>query len=342
MINNQLSSTGVQILLDLQLQEWAQAKDNYAALDRIEVKEVLLNGFPIKVQFNPARIVSSAAKVDAKSIRERKCFLCGANRPPVQKGIEYIGKAGVYEILVNPFPIFPKHLTIPDKKHVNQTIGEAENVPGRYEDMLDLAAVIDDYVLFYNGPKCGASAPDHMHFQAGNKGFLPVEMNFKSLERELLYKEEGVEVSSLESYMRGALLIEASCKEKAVEQFNRIYSKVAVKEGEWEPMLNLLTWSVKEDAGVASAKWITLLFIREKHRSSHYFAQGDANILLSPASVDLGGVFITPLEKDFRKIGVKEIGEILDEIAVSGEVMDMIKNSLRVQPAVSVGIMSEK
>lgn len=338
-MSEQLSNKSVQALLDSQLGEWTQAKDNYTALGGVEAKEVSLNGFSLKVQFNPARIVSSAAKVDAKSIQERKCFLCDANRPAVQRGIEYRGKAGVYQVLVNPFPIFPKHLTIPDEKHVNQTIGEAENIPGRYEDMLDLATVIDDYVLFYNGPKCGASAPDHMHFQAGNKGFLPVEVNFEHLVKELLYKEDGVEVSSVEDYMRGALLIEASDKSKALEQFNRIYSKIAVKEGEWEPMLNLLTWSIKGTSG--EVRWITFVFIREKHRPSHYFAEGDANILLSPASVDLGGVFITPLEKDYRKIGEKEILEILDEISVSRETMDMIKNSLRPQPDVSVGIMHE-
>lgn len=335
-----LSNAGVQALINSQLNEWEQAKNNYAALSGVEVKEFLLNSFPIKVQFNSARIVSSAAKVDVKSIKERKCFLCWANRPANQKGIEYEGNAGIYDILVNPFPIFPKHLTIPDRKHINQTIGEEEGIKGRYEDMLDLAAIIDDYILFYNGPKCGASAPDHMHFQAGNKGFLPIETNFKDLAKEQLYKTEEVEISAVDSYIRGAILIESVNKVKAIEQFNRVYSKIAIKEGECEPLLNLIVWSEKGTCG--EVKWNTFIFIREKHRPSHYFAQGDENILLSPASVDLGGVFITPLEKDFRKIGIKEIREILDEISVSSETMDIIKNSIRNQPSVSVGIMTEK
>lgn len=336
----QLSNAGVQALLDSQLNAWEQAKNNYSALEGVTVKEVLLNGFPVKVQFNPARIISSAAKVDAKSIRERKCFLCAENRPQMQRGIEYKGKAGEYEVLINPFPIFPKHLTIPCKKHLNQTIGEAENVPGRLEDMLDLAAVLDEYVLFYNGPKCGASAPDHMHFQAGNKGFLPVETHRDKLPATPVFEGNGVRVLSLEKYMRGALLLEAVDKAAAIETFNKIYAAVPVKAGEWEPMLNVLCWSEKP-AG-EERKWYTVIFIRDKHRPSYYFAEGDANILLSPASVDLGGVFITPLEKDYMKLGSKEIEEILDEIFVSGERMDMIRNSLREQPQVSIGILHEK
>lgn len=336
----QLSNAGVQALLDAQLGEWEQAKNNYSALEGVTVKEVLLNGFPVKVQFNPARIVSSAAKVDAKSIRERKCFLCAENRPAVQRGIAYKGKAGEYEVLINPFPIFPKHLTIPDKKHLNQTIWAGENVSGRMEDMLDLAAILDEYVLFYNGPKCGASAPDHMHFQAGNKGFLPVETHRDRLPATPVFEGAGVRVLSLEKYMRGALLLEATDKAGAIEIFNKIYAAVPVKAGEWEPMLNVLCWSEKPAGG--ERKWYTVVFIRDKHRPSHYFAEGDANILLSPASVDLGGVFITPLEKDFIKLGSKEIAEMMDEIFVSGERMDMIRNLLREQPQVSVGIQHEK
>ena len=175
-----LNNIKVRQLLDAQLTNWEQARNNYNALANVEVKEVEINGFPVKIQFNPGRIQSSAAKVDAKSIQERKCFLCAANSPAVQEGIDYSGVAGEYEILINPFPIFPKHLTIPDKKHVNQTIGD-NNLKGRFEDMLDLSKILDEYVLFYNGPKCGASAPDHIHFQAGNKGFLPLEDNYSAL-----------------------------------------------------------------------------------------------------------------------------------------------------------------
>ncbi len=334
--NNGLTNKAVYDLIDRQLAVWQQAKDNFAALANVGVKEITVGGFPVKVQFNPARIVSSAAKVDPKTIKERKCFLCGANRPEIQEGLPFAGKKAEYAVLINPFPIFPKHLTVPDVNHVNQTIeGEWE----RFEDMLSLAETLDEFLFFYNGPKCGASAPDHMHFQGGNKGFLPVEYNYNALEKTLIVDADGAKVYSVENYMRGIMAIEATDKSAAVAQFRKIYNTLEVKEGEWEPMLNLLAWTVKEEDAV---KYIALVYLREKHRPSHYFAEGDANILLSPASVDMGGVFITPLEKDFNKITEKELTEIVDELQISSETFGMVKNALREQPTVSVGIMSEK
>ena len=334
--NNIITNQAVYDLINRQLAVWQQASDNFAALANVGVKEITVGGFPVKVQFNPARIVSSAAKVDPKTIKERKCFLCGANRPEIQEGLPFIGKKAEYTVLINPFPIFPKHLTVPDVNHVNQTIeGEWE----RFEDMLSLAETLDDFLFFYNGPKCGASAPDHMHFQGGNKGFLPVEYNYNALEKTLLVNAEGVKVFSVENYMRGMMAIEATDKSAAVAQFRKLYNTLEVKEGEWEPMLNLLAWTVKEGDAV---KYVALVYLREKHRPSHYFAEGDANILLSPASVDMGGVFITPLEKDFNKITGKELTEIVDELQISSEAFGMVKNALREQPTVSVGIMSEK
>lgn len=333
--NNELTNQAVYDLINRQLAVWQQASDNFKALANVGVKEVIVGGFPVMVQFNPARIVSSAAKVDPKTIKERKCFLCGANRPEIQEGLPFAGKNMEYTVLINPFPIFPKHLTVPDVTHVNQTIeGEYE----RYEDMLSLSETLDDFLFFYNGPKCGASAPDHMHFQGGNKGFLPVEYNYDALEKTLLVDAEGVKVYAVENYMRGIIAIEATDKLAAVAQFRKLYSCLEVKEGEWEPMLNLLSWAVKENG---ATKYVSLVYLREKHRPSHYFAEGDANILLSPASVDMGGVFITPLEKDFVKISQKELTEIVDELQISNEMFGMIKNALREQPTVSVGIMSD-
>lgn len=334
--NNGLTNQAVYDLFNRQLAVWQQASDNFSALANVGVKEVTVGGFPVKVQFNPARIVSSAAKVDPKTIKERKCFLCGANRPAIQEGLPFVGKKMEYSVLINPFPIFPKHLTVPDVTHVNQTIeGEYE----RFEDMLTLAETLDDFLFFYNGPKCGASAPDHMHFQGGNKGFLPVEYNYDALEKTLIVEAEGVKVFAVENYMRGIMAIEATDKLAAVAQFRKLYSLLEVKEGEWEPMLNLLSWAVKENG---ATKYVSLVYLREKHRPSHYFAEGDANILLSPASVDMGGVFITPLEKDFNKISEKELTEIVDELQISNEMFGMVKNALRKQPTVSVGIMSDE
>jgi len=261
-----------------QLNEWELAKNNYQALNRVKVKTLVVNGKEYKVQFNPARIVSSAAKVDAQSIQERKCFLCAENRPPEQNGIPFKGR---YTVLVNPYPIFPRHLTIPAIEHTPQRIAS------RFGDMLDLAQQLDDYVIFYNGPKCGASAPDHFHFQAGNKGFLPIEKNRN---------------------IHNVIIIESDNKEEAVNHFKKIYASLPLVPDDAEPMMNILVW-------YEAAKWIVCIFPRKKHRPSCYSATGEANLLISPAAVDLGGVFITPLEKDFEKITAENISEILYEIS---------------------------
>lgn len=260
-----------------QLNDWELAKNNYKALEQVKIKTLDVNGHPYKVQYNPARIVSSAAKVDSQSIRERKCFLCSNHRPPEQKGIPFKEQ---YTILINPYPIFPRHLTIPASEHTPQLIAS------RFGDMLDLAQQLADYVVFYNGPKCGASAPDHFHFQAGNKGFLPIEN---------------------ERNWGNAIRIESENKQEMLDRFQQNYEALPLQPDDAEPMLNILTW-------FGNGKWTTYLFPRKKHRPACYSAKGGANLLISPAAVDMGGVFITPLEKDFEKITAEDIAGILDEV----------------------------
>lgn len=291
----------IQTLLDEQLASWEMARTNYDALKQVRVKELEVNGCQYKVQFNPARIVSSSAKVDSKSIQERKCFLCPANLPPMQQGIPFNGH---YQILVNPFPIFPKHLTVPELEHVDQRILM------RFGDMLDLAKCADDYVVFYNGPKCGASAPDHAHFQAGNKGFLTIETEWQRKKDEKIAELSGGTLWALDDYPRATLVIEATDKIDAMTLFGIVFGAMELKPGEEEPMMNVLTW-------VEGDKWIVCIFPRDKHRPSCYAAEGDDNILISPASVDMGGVFITPLEKDFEKITADDIAGILSEVCMN-------------------------
>ena len=286
-----------------QLSEWSLARQNYEALSKVRTKEFSFGDFSIRVQFNPARIVSSAAKVDAKSIQERKCFLCPSNLPPEQRGLPICGN---YQILVNPFPIFPVHLTIPDIEHIEQLIFD------RYEDMLDIAAELNDFVIFYNGPKCGASAPDHIHFQAGNKGFLPIENDIKNISRKQIYSDNKISVYIPENYLRNMFIIESNVKDAIADIFKKIYSSLEIKENENEPMLNILTWR-------ENRKWISCIVPRKTHRPECFFAEGDSNILISPASVDMGGVFITPLEKDFEKITADDIKKILEEVCWGSE-----------------------
>ena len=305
----------IEHLLTDQLATWELARNNYAALGRVKVKELNVNGIRYNVQFNPARIISSAAKVDAQSIQERKCFLCPANRPVLQKGIPFKDN---YQILVNPFPIFPKHLTIPTSEHVEQRIKE------RFGDMLDLAAVAGEYIVFYNGPRCGASAPDHAHFQAGNKGFLPIEQEWKNKKAGEIIAHKTASLSYLDDAPRATLIIEAENREDVIALFNVIYSAMELKPGEDEPMMNILAWT-------ENSRWTVCIFPRAKHRPACYAATGDANILISPASVDMGGVFITPQEKDFEKLTAADVASILEEVCLAKEEFRQLRQRIKEQ-----------
>ena len=277
------------------------------------LKELNVNGILYKVQFNPARIVSSGAKVDAKSILERKCFLCPANLPPVQKGIPF---GGHYNILVNPFPIFPRHLTVPELAHTPQRIAT------RFTDMLELAEALTDYTIFYNGPKCGASAPDHAHFQAGNKGFMPIEKDWRGQTAGKIADYRKAALWYLDDAPRATLVIESTSKEDAADLFDIIYRSLDVKPEEDEPMMNVLVLYEAD-------RWVVFVFPREKHRPACYTAEGEANLLSSPASVDLGGVFITPVEKDFLKITAEDVAQILSEVCLSATDFHKVRQRIR-------------
>ncbi|MDE7153462.1 MAG: DUF4922 domain-containing protein [Muribaculaceae bacterium] len=298
-----------------QLDEWEQARNNFAALAGVKVKELDVDGMPVKVQFNPARIVSSSAKVDAKSLKERKCFLCAANRPAVQRGLEW---GGHYTILINPFPIFPRHFTIPDNGHVDQLID------GRIADMVSLAADMKGYTVFYNGPKCGASAPDHMHFQAGNSDFLTIDAALEKADLQpLLVDGDGEAVLSVvQGLPLNMFVIDTTDADAAQRLFNKLYAAMPVPEGEKEPMMNLLCYVTEEDEA------LLVIIPRRAHRPSFYGTEGDDCMLLSPASVDMGGVFITPLEKDFNKLDADLIRRVYDELCLTDEQVEEIIDKL--------------
>jgi ATP adenylyltransferase/5',5'''-P-1,P-4-tetraphosphate phosphorylase II len=295
-----------------QLGEWPMAESNYAALAEVRTKDLAFEGFEIKVQFNPKRIVSSAAKVDTKSIEARPCFLCAENRPQEQRGSPFNHK---YEVLINPFPIFPKHLTIPLGEHTDQLIA------GRFVDMLDLAQALPDFVVFYNGPKCGASAPDHFHFQAGSKGFMPIEKDFHTPGlANLIRNKFGLQVFGWKGYLRGIVSFQSGNKQLIEQNFNQIYQNLSrLQPQEKEPMLNILAY-------VEEGKFIVHVFPRVLHRPKQYFESGSEQILLSPASVDMGGVFITPREEDFDKISQVDVADILGQVSLTeSKIPDLIK-----------------
>lgn len=303
-------SSQIKNLLDSQIVDWELAKNNYKGLESVKVKEFSFDGFSIKVQFNPSRIISTSAKVDAKSIQERKCFLCKENLPKVQTGIDYKNE---YIILVNPFPIFPEHFTIPKVDHKPQRIKE------NFEDILDLSKDLQDrYAVFYNGPKCGASAPDHMHFQAGIKNFMPVDYEFESIQKITLSNSDNLRISYTENYLRNFISLESPDKYQITNAFNKVYDSIEqVEAKDDEPMMNVV-------ASYQNDEWRIIVFPREKHRPSHYFEEGEKQILLSPASVDLGGVCITPREDDFNRITKRDIKDILTQVGVGKEKFDKI------------------
>lgn len=300
-------STQAKQLIREQRVEWDLAGKNYEGLKKTKVKSFTFDNFSTDIQFNPERIISSSAKVDHQSIEKRPCFLCQKNLPPQQRGIGFDNE---YNVLVNPFPIFPEHLTIPNFAHTNQRI------IGNFGSMLDLTAGLNDFTLFYNGPKCGASAPDHLHFQAGIKGFLPIEKEFKEGKCCQKIKQTGeVSISTWLDYLRGIITLQSKSKNSLVESFNRIYSKLEVMNvGEEEPMLNILST-------YENGEWIVHIFPRILHRPKQYFESGEKQILLSPASVDMGGVLIIPREEDFIKITKEDVSDIFRQVCMDSDII---------------------
>ncbi len=287
-------------LLQRQLSLWKTARDNYRALSEVRTRELWVGEVPYRIQHNPVRIVSSGAKVDDASIARRPCFLCSSHRPVGQLNIPLLGH---YELLVNPFPIFPRHFTIVEKEHLPQRIAS------RFGDLLALARLLNGYTLFYNGPRCGASAPDHAHFQAGSRGFLPIEGIWRAwIDHEIARTADAV-LYRLNDAPRTTLVIESSSVESACRLFRRICRALPIPAGEEEPRMNVLAL-YKEN------HWETFVFPRSKHRPSCFDADGDTRLLCSPASVDLGGVFILPREEDFLKITEDDVRQILCEVCL--------------------------
>ena len=308
-----ISEQARQLIRDQQ-EEWELAGKNYAGLKNVKIRKLAYDGFDMVVQFNPERIRSSAAKVDAKSIEARPCFLCQQNLPREQRGISVLEK---YHILTNPFPIFPEHLTIPHSDHIDQLIED------KFEDMLDLAKLLEDFTVFYNGPKCGASAPDHFHFQAGIKRFMPIERDYK---KGLFFHDSkhinGLEVIRWSEYLRTILTFSGREKEKISEAFSKLYLKLqALQPEEAEPMLNILT-------SYEASRWTVHIFPRKLHRPWQYFEEGEKQIVLSPASVDMGGILITPREEDYHKISMSDAQDIFNQVCLEESVFTTLTKTI--------------
>ncbi len=320
-----------------QLSRWPLACSNFRELKNVEFREAFVGGLKVKLQFNPARIISSAAKLDEKSIAERKCFLCMDNRPVEQFFLRFDGRKNKkYHILVNPYPIFPDHLVIAMAKHVPQSIA------GRFVDMLDLSRKYPSNIIFYNGPYSGASAPDHHHFQAAPTGLLPLENdvnkeldnleNSKSL--EYLTSVREAQLFHYKKFTRGVFVLKAETAKSIAKLLYRLLDCSDTLEGETEPRFNLFTW-------YHEGEHRAIVVFRTTHRSSHYYSEGDDHLTMSPGCADMAGYFIVPVEKEFRSITDELLSEMVAEVSLDENAEIKIINRLtRTQPTIEVGIMS--
>lgn len=304
-------------LFEDQLKNWKLASDGYNSLASAQVKHFEFDNFTIDAHFNPGRFISSSAKVDTKSIEARPCFLCINNLPAEQKAAKIING---YLLLVNPFPIFSIHFTIPSVNHVPQAI-ESE-----IGNMLIISSMLGkDYSVFYNGPRCGASAPDHLHFQAGNSGFMKIDNEYKNISKrygKIIFKDAEVITNAVTGCLRNFISLESNNISRLTDEFKKIFNVLNKEQSDEEPMMNIIC--------SYNNSWRMLIFPRSKHRPSYFLEEGENKILISPAAVDLGGVLIFPREEDFNKITKELIIDIFKQVTISDDefkyLLDKLKN----------------
>lgn len=338
-----MEDSSISRFFNRQLEVWTDARHRFRDLKHVETRQF---SDQLKLQWNPARIVSTGAKIDEKTLGERPCFLCDKNRPKEQMSKQIDEK---FHLLVNPFPILPVHFTIPARKHQPQLIYK------NYGEMHRFISLHSDLMVFYNGPKCGASAPDHLHFQAGTNGILPLQTNWQRLSRNLtdiISLNDEEKISVVRDFIVPAFVIISKSAESDEALFRRLYKAMPQRGDETEPMMNIISWRKGEE-------FISVVIPREKHRPEAYFAEGDAQFVVSPGALDMSGLIITPREEDFRKLTEEKALSLLQECGVSEEKMNAIIAKLKAskdaedaaeasstlynkgkQPDVTVGIVS--
>ena len=309
-----MTDSPLQRFFNRQLEKWEAARQRYQDLRTVQTRELAVGASSIQVQWNPARIVSTGAKMDKKTIAERPCFLCEQNRPKeqVKKVVD-----NQYELLVNPFPILPQHFTIPNVKHQPQRILDS------YDEIHKLLEEYPEMMVFYNGPLCGASAPDHAHFQAGTSGILPLQKSWKRLSGNLtkiVSLNDNEDLSLIEDYPCTALLIRSRSQYGDEQLFRRLYE--ALPAGDPEPMMNIVAWRRDEE-------FYSVVFPRTKHRPDCYYKEGDEQYIISPGALDMAGFFITPRQEDYERITPEIALGILDEITLKGEALQQVLDHLK-------------
>ncbi|MCX8109882.1 MAG: DUF4922 domain-containing protein [Syntrophorhabdaceae bacterium] len=297
-------------LLSQQIMTWPKLRESYELLNKTKIKTIVCNGFTIKIQHNPGRSTSTLADTRPEAIGNRPCFLCLNNLPEKQKGILYRD----YLILCNPAPVFYHHLTINSINHTPQEIEmNIGHLMGLSKDLGD------SWIVLYNGPKCGASAPDHLHFQAIPRGNTPIE-------KELTYNKKSVKFSNTshvsiyygDSLGRVCLILKGNYIEAIEAAFNRLMEALkSIQKTSDEPMLNIAFFS---DMGGLSL----IVFPRSKHRPDVYFREDDARIAISPAVIEMTGVIVTPLERDFIRLDAETVESIYKEVSIDKKIIETV------------------
>ena len=339
--NHRLVEEEAEAFTRQQLEQWEEARTRHEQLEQVLTRQLDVADMTLTAQHNPARIVSTGADISAKAIAERPCFLCNMNRPAAQ-GSMAIERH--FQLLVNPYPILPGHLTIPTRHHVPQLI-----LPYIVQ-LREMAWNNPGYIFFYNGAMCGASAPDHAHFQAGKRGVVPIERDWKNYEigMQKLYPqaqqpdlEEEVEelvnahnncgLYLLKSYACPVLVIRTRPSQRPCLLFERLYKALPIPAGEAEPRMNVMAWHQQWNAG-REDEVIILVFPRKKHRPNCYHAQGDAQLMVSPGALDMGGLLILPRHEDYERITAQQAASILAEVTMNEEELAPVLAHINGQP----------
>jgi uncharacterized protein DUF4922 len=277
----------VEALFKRQTQTWPLLAKGVEGLAQAKTRRVQIDWFDLFIRHIPHRIGNTTAPVDSESLAKRPCFLCAENLPPEEEGLRFDSDFTVY---CNPFPIVDRHLTIAHREHGPQRIAN------RFGNMLDLAAALPGYFVCYNGPECGASAPDHMHFQAGSRGLFPIERD-----------SAGLTGLTIPRYGRNVLLLRGGDRSALIDRMDRAVDLLGAMTGKSpEPLINIAVFREKEE-------WATYLFPREKHRPQ-VFHTGELTV--SPASIDLCGIFVVPLARDFEIVTGDAIAAIFREVTL--------------------------
>ena len=321
-----------------QLSVWPMAAENYRNLKKAETRTLPVGGLNVVLQYNPARKISSEAKLDKKSISERPCFLCPENRPQEQYNIDFEGRKGKrYRITLNPYPIFPSHLVISSTDHTPQSIWH------RYPDMLDFVATNRKYACYYNGPESGASAPDHMHFQGCPRGMMPLEKAVDKLlgsarshsELECLTNLKEAKLYHLNMFTRGIFVLRGATPKSVTKLFYRLADCASMTlGGEPEPKFNVISWFEDNE-------YRSLVIFRSKHRPHNYFSDGPDHLSMSPGCADMGGVMVAPEESDYEKMTPEVLSQVISEVSIGeDDEKALVWRLTRHQETLEVGIMS--